>query len=71
MKRTPINISLDVFKGKQAILKNDFFTDDESSYNILIKKGTKVYIKGNESDGTCYVEYLDYGFSINVINLSI
>ena len=62
----------DVFKGKTAILKEDFYTDDYSSCDVLIKKGTKVFIKGNESDGTCYVEYNGFGFSIkfNLLNIT-
>lgn len=63
-------MTVDFFKGKIATLKEDFFTDDESSCGILIKKGSKVYIKGNESDGTCYVEYLDFGFSIDAVLLN-
>ena len=55
----------DVFKGKTAILKEDFYTDDYSSCDVLIKKNTKVFIKGNESDGTCYVEDDDFGFSVD------
>ncbi len=58
-------------KGKIATLKEDFYTDDECSCGVLIKKGSKVYIKGNENDGTCYVEYLDFGFSISATNLNI
>lgn len=61
----------DVLKGKLATLKEDFLTDDESSCDVLIKKDSKVYIKGNESDGTCYVEYLDFGFSIDAVHLNI
>ena len=61
----------DVFKGKLATLKNDFLTDDESSCGVLIKKDSQVYIKGNESNGTCYVEYLDFGFSIEAVCLNI
>ena len=61
----------DVFKGKLATLKEDFLTDDESSCGVLIKKDSKVFIKGNESDGTCYVEYLDFGFSVDAVRLNI
>lgn len=61
----------DVFKGKLATLKEDFLTDDESSCGVLIKKDSKVSIKGNENDGTCYVEYLDFGFSIDSVRLNI
>ena len=61
----------DFFKGKLATLKEDFLTDDESSYDVLIKKDSKVYIKGNERNGTCYVEYLDFGFSIDAVRLNI
>lgn len=61
----------DVLKGNLAILKEDFTTDDECSFGALIKKGSKVYIKGNEADGTCYVEYLDFGFSIDAACLNI
>lgn len=62
----------DVFKGKTAILKEDFYTDDYSSCDVLIKKETIVFIKGNESNGTCYVEYDDFGFSIdfNLLNIT-
>ena len=62
----------DVFKGKTAILKEDFYTDDYSSCDVLIKKDTIVIIKGNEPDGTCYVEYDDFGFSIdfNLLNIT-
>lgn len=50
----------DYFKGKYAILKEDFIPegDWEDGY-WHIKKGTKVFIKGNESDGTCYIEYIE------------
>ena len=61
----------DVLKGKLATLKEDFSTDDECSFGILIKKESRVYIKGNEVDETCYVEYLDFGFSINAACLNI
>lgn len=61
----------DFFKGKLAKLKEDFLTDDECSCDVLIKKGSKVYIKGNECDGTCCVEYLDFGFSIDAVRLNI
>lgn len=61
----------DVLKGKLATLKEDFLTDDASSCDVLIKKDSKVYIKGNESDGICYVEYLDFGFSIDAVRLNI
>jgi hypothetical protein len=60
-----------VFKGNLATLKEDYLTDDAISCGVLIKKGSKVCIKGNESDGTCYVEYLDFGFSINADCLNI
>lgn len=62
----------DVFKGKTAILKEDFYTDDYSSCDVLIKKDTIVIIKGNEPDGTCYVEDDDFGFSIdfNLLNIT-
>lgn len=53
-----------------AIVTSDFITDDECSCGILIKKGTHVFIKDTESDGTCYVEYNDFGFSINRNNLT-
>ena len=62
---------VDVFKGKLATLKNDFLTDDESSCGVLIKKDSQVYIEGNNSNGTCYVEYLDFGFSIEAARLNI
>jgi hypothetical protein len=61
----------DVFKGKLAILKEDYSTDDECSFGVLIKKDSKVYIKGNKVDGICYVEYLDFGFSIDAARLNI
>jgi hypothetical protein len=61
----------DVYKGRLATLKDDFYTDDECSYGVLIKKDSKVYIKGNEVDGTCYVECLDFGFSIDAACLNI
>lgn len=64
-------LKCDAHKGKFAALKEDFLTDDEFSFGVLIKKNAKVFIQGNESDGTCYAEYLDFGFSINVSRLDI
>jgi hypothetical protein len=58
-------------KGKLATLKDDYLTDDENTCGVLIKKGSNVFIKGNESDNTCYVEHLDFGFSINADCLNI
>lgn len=63
----------DVFKGKLATLKEDFLPESEyweTGYWHL-KKGTQVYIQGNESDGTCYIEYIEAVFSINYGHLNI
>lgn len=64
-------IKPDVYKDKTATLIQDFYTDDPSSFGALIKSGTRVFIKGNESDGTCFAEYLDFGFSIDVRHLNV
>ena len=63
----------DVFKGKIATLKEDFLPESEhweTGYWHL-KKGTQVYIQGNESDGTCYIEYIEAVFSIDYRQLNI
>lgn len=52
------------------VLKGDFYTDDESSFGVLIKKGSRVFIRGTESGGTCYVEYFGFGFSIDASRLN-
>ena len=62
----------DVFKGKIATLKEDFLPESEhweTGYWHL-KKGTQVYIQGNESDGTCYIEYIESVFSIDYRQLN-
>lgn len=56
----------DCLKGKLATLKEDFYTDDECSCGVLIKKDSNVYIRGNESNGTCYAVQSDFGFSIDI-----
>ena len=63
----------DVFKGKLATLKEDFLPESEfweTGYWHL-KKGQQVYIQGNESDGTCYIEYIDAVFAIDYRQLNI
>jgi len=63
----------DVLKGKFATLKDDFIPESEFwevGYWHL-KKGTKVLITGNESDGTCHIEYIEAGFSIDYERLNI
>lgn len=62
----------DVFKGKLATLKEDFLPegDWETGYWHL-KKGQRVYIQGNESDGTCYIEYIEAVFEIDYRKLNI
>ncbi len=47
-------------------LKEDFYTDDACSCGILIPKGSTIFVHDTESDGTCYAEWLDMGFSINI-----
>ena len=58
-------------QGKKAILKKDFYTDDECTFGIIIKKDTIVYIKSNESDGICYVDDDDFVFAISYKYLKI
>lgn len=58
-------------KGKRATVTDDYYTDDECSFGVLIKKGSLVYIKETESDGTCYVNYLGFVFSIDRKHLNI
>lgn len=63
----------DGYKGKLATLKEDFLPESEhweTGYWHL-KKGCQVYIKGNESNGTCYIEYLDAVFTIDSNQLNI
>ena len=63
----------DVFKGKLATLKEDFLPESEhweTGYWHL-KKGQQVYIRGNESDGTCYIEYIEAVFEIDYGQLNI
>ena len=55
----------------KATLTHDFLTDDEFSFGVLIKKGSEVLIKGSESNGTCYVEYIGFGFSVNSCLLNV
>ncbi len=62
----------DVLKGKHATLKEDFIPEgnwDKGYWHI--KKGTKVFIQGNESDGTCYIEYIEAVFMIDYRLLNI
>jgi len=63
----------DVFKGKLATLKEDFLPESEHWENGYwhLKKGTQVYIQGNESDGTCYIEYIEAVFTIDYSQLNI
>ena len=67
------NVLHDVFKGKLATLKDDFLPENEhweTGYWHL-KKGTQVYIQNNESDGTCYIEYIEAVFTIDYHLLNI
>lgn len=55
------------FKGKYATLKEDFEPEGECwdpGYWHL-KKGTRVYIKENESSGACLIEYIEASFFID------
>jgi len=68
-------IACGALKGKTARLKNDFIPECEYGHFETgywhLKKGTCVYIQDNESDGTCYIEYIEAVFKIQYSELEV